>query len=81
MDTWAWLWIAWFFWSLVPFLVLETYAYRDGVPGNTLSEKVWLVLKAEGPLKKWRRVIRIVFLAAVLFLVWLVVHFATGGWV
>lgn len=68
-------WLAWGIYlaaGVVWFLVAETIALRNRVPGDTLSEVVWSLRL---PPVVW-------FLGAGLTLgltVWLVIHFASGG--
>lgn len=82
MSLWAWGWLAW----LAFFGVLETVAIVRSVrakragaedPTDTLSEHVWLWF-GTGPRPKGPAVYvrRFVLLA---FVVWLGVHFMTGG--
>lgn len=73
MDVWAWLWIGW----IVAFVVIEGLALKDRDRGDTLSEHVWewFSVKKPGPWAKARRTL----LAA--FMLWLSVHFLTGGWI
>lgn len=75
MDLWSWLWLGWIVLVAATFFALEIPAYRDGVPGNTLSERVWVLLAAKGRLRRFRTVIR---LGLLFFFVWLILHFFTG---
>lgn len=93
MTVWTWLWIGWG----VTFCVIEGVALFNSTRGDTLSEHVWAWLGVRtrkwqaagewdgGPDRrmpvtpKWTlRVARIVVLS---FMLWLTLHFATGGWV
>jgi hypothetical protein len=57
------------------FFVVEGLAIYHGT--GTLSSYVWSWFSVKGKGKAWRW--RRLFLLA--FMVWLVVHFVTGGWV
>ena len=88
MDGWAWAWIGW----LAYFGVVEGVAlYRSyqarragaGDPRDTLSEHVWMWfgVNREGSgierhSNAWARIRRVVLGG---FLLWLSVHFMTGG--
>jgi hypothetical protein len=70
-------WLAW----LAAFVVLEGKALADKRRGDTLSEHVWrwFGVKAQDPMPSgWVRFRRFSLLAG---LVWLTLHFLTGGWV
>lgn len=67
--------VAWLLWIFM-FFAIEMPAIWDKKPGNTLSEHVWKWFAITGKPKWWR--IRRIGLAS--FLVWLVTHFITGGW-
>lgn len=81
MDMWSWLWIGYVAVVVAGFFALEIPAYHDGIPGNTASEKIWYLLKAEGRLKRFRQLIRVLFLVACGVIVWAIIHFSSGGWV
>ena len=77
MDIWAWLWIAW----IVLFAGFESIALCRKAPGDTLSEHVWrwFGIGVHGDRPKatgWVRLRRVALLSS---LVWLVLHFLTGG--
>lgn len=73
MSGWTVLWLMW----IAMFFAIEVPAILDKDRGDTLSEHVWkwfgITNKSRG--YKLRRVI------LVFFLVWLVIHFLTGGWI
>ena len=80
MTVYTVLWLLW----LAYFLVVEGVALFNSRPGDTLSEHVWLWFgtewrKGQSPRERsgWTQ-LRRVLLAA--FMVWLTVHFLTGGW-
>ena len=64
----------WLIWGAF-FLAIEGAALRDKDPGQTLSEHIWR-WGAIGTKPKGWRIRRIVLLS---FMVWLLVHFLTGG--
>lgn len=81
MSVFTWLWIGWG----VAFGVIEGVALANSRHGDTLSEHVWAFLgvrrdgAAPHRTPRWTlRVARIVVLSGML---WLTLHFATGGWV
>ena len=81
MTVWLFLWLVW----LLFFAVVEGMALFNSKPGDTLSEHVWAWFgtewkKGQSPRKRsgWTQLRRFALLA---FMVWLTVHFITGGWV
>ena len=70
-----WYTVAWFGW-IVAFLVIEGLAIRDDDPGDTLSEHVWRWFSVTERTTGWR--VRRIALGG--FMMWLTVHFLTGGW-
>lgn len=76
MDFFDWYWPIWL---IIGFGVPEAVALFREERGDTLSEKVWAwfgtARSPKGPLVKTRRVILISIL------VWLIIHWVTGGWV
>lgn len=77
MSVFTGLWVGW----LVMFLVVEGVALFNRRPGDTLSEHVWAVIKPwKGPRERSgaEQLLRFLLLA---LLVWLPIHFFTGGWV
>ena len=67
--------VAWLVW-LALFIVIEGLAIRDKRKGDTLSEHCWewFAVKQRKRAWRWRRIL----LAS--FMVWLTVHFLSGGW-
>lgn len=67
------LWLIW----LGIFIIIEGLALADRDEGDTLSEHVWkwFAIKGKG---KWVTLRR---LALVTLMVWLTIHFLTGGWI
>jgi hypothetical protein len=67
------------------FLLIEGIALRNGTPGDTLSEQVWMLFgtqrrrpgEPERRRSGWTQLRRVLLLA---FMAWLSVHFLTGGW-
>jgi hypothetical protein len=84
MGVWGWLWVSW----IGLFLVLEGIALARRKYGDTLSEQVWNwfgIGKKDPqtgelirPASSWHVQSRRVALLA--FLIWLTVHFMTGGY-
>jgi len=73
MTGWDWAWIIWAVAAFGSFLAIEIPGYRQH---QTLSEHVWRLLGI-GKSLTWKfRFYRIVVIMALL---WLLVHFATGG--
>jgi hypothetical protein len=78
----TWMWLAW----IALFLGIEGVALFNSKPGDTLSEHVWAWFgtqrtkpgEAPRPRTGWTQARRAGLL---MFLVWLVAHFLTGGWV
>jgi hypothetical protein len=68
--------IAWLFW-LAMAAVIEIPALLNKAPGDTLSEHVWRWFSIRDKARGWQAR-RFVLLT---FMVWLTVHFLTGGWV
>ena len=71
----SWYTFAWLVW-LAAFIVIEGLAIRDKRRNDTLSEHCWEWFSVKQKKKAWRA--RRILLAA--FMVWLTVHFLTGGW-
>lgn len=75
MTLWGWIWVSW----LAAFGVLEGIALASHQWEKTLSGQTWLWFAiryvSEPRFKKPRR------LALVVLMVWLTLHFLTGGWV
>jgi hypothetical protein len=72
--------IGWFVWILY-FAVLEGVALFRSKPGDTLSEHVWVwfgTQKADlsRPVTGWTRIRRVILGG---FMLWLSIHFLTGG--
>lgn len=67
------LWLIW----LALFGAIEGAAIANKKPGDTLSEHVWRWFSISDKGKGWRAR-RVTLLA---FLVWLIAHFLTGGWI
>ena len=81
MSVFAWAWIGWG----VAFCVIEGVALANSRAGDTLSEHVWAWIGVRRPgaapvrTPRWTlRVARTIVLSGLL---WLALHFATGGWV
>lgn len=82
MSGYTLAWLAW----LGYFLVVEGMALFNSRPSDTLSEHVWAWFgtqrrKPGEPIRDrsgWTQARRFVLLA---FMVWVTVHFLTGGWV
>ena len=78
MSVFTVLWLSW----LVYFLVVEGVALFQSSPRHTLSAHVWAWfgtdLKGSKSKTGWARLRKFLLLT---FMVWLVVHFVTGGWV
>ncbi len=82
MNVYTWAWIGWG----LAFCAIEGVALANSRPGDTLSEHVWAWLGVRRPgqpapvrTPRWTlRVARTVVLSGLL---WLGLHFATGGWV
>ena len=81
MSGWTWLWLAWIGW----FLLVEGMALFNSTPGDTLSEHCWAWFgtrrrrpgEPERRRSGWTQLRRVILLS---FMVWLTVHFLTGGW-
>ncbi|MEV6638070.1 hypothetical protein AB0M54_45845 [Actinoplanes sp. NPDC051470] len=81
MSVYTVLWLLW----LAYFAVVEGVALFNSKPGDTLSEHVWMWFgtqrrKPGEPAREpsgWTKVRRVALAG---FLVWLAVHFLTGGW-
>lgn len=80
-DDWAWL-------AGLAFLgALEVVTLVRSVRGDTLSEHVWMWLGVRlqrdprWPDKTPNAKTKLARIAVLGFLAWLIVHFATGGWV
>ncbi len=73
MD-YTWIWIGWG----IYFGIFETLALLNKKRGDTLSETIWRWFAVQNPDAKLRKV-RV--LGLLLFMVWLLTHFVTGGWV
>ena len=67
----GWLWLLW----IAAFFAIEIPAWKDGVPGGTLSEYVWSLFSTRGKGRLWwvRRA------ALALGLSMLAYHFLNGG--
>lgn len=76
MTIFTALWLLW----LVYFLVVEGFALFKSSPGATLSAHVWAWFgtdtKNRSNRSGWARLRKLALLA---FMVWLLVHFMTGG--
>lgn len=81
MSGWTVAWIAWG----VAFAVIEGAALVNARSGDTLSEHVWawLGVRRDGtaPARTPRWTLRVARLIVLSGLLWLAIHFATGGWV
>ena len=81
-SFWDWIWIVWLVITAISFGILEGIALTDKRTGNTLSDHVWVFLgiNRDGihrtPSGKLR-FFRFLFCAGIM---WVVVHFVTGGW-
>ena len=81
MSAWTWAWIAWGAW----FALVEGMALFNSTPGDTLSEHCWAWFgtrrrrpgEPERRRSGWTQLRRVILLS---FMVWLTVHFLTGGW-
>jgi hypothetical protein len=73
MTFFSWYWLIWVF----LFCIGEYFAITNGVPGDTLSEQVWLLIGTgtEGSRTAVNWVWRVGILA---LLAWLIPHFMTG---
>ncbi|XVU22557.1 hypothetical protein ACQPZJ_35555 [Actinoplanes sp. CA-054009] len=73
--------IIWLIWLGI-FVVVEGVALFNKKPGDTLSEHVWKAFATQWDIGRertgWQQAKRFVLLA---FMVWLTIHFLTGGWV
>lgn len=71
------LWLAWLVW----FLIEEGIALARGGPGATLSAHVWRWFGTDRnerhPQSGWTRIRRVALAG---FMLWLAIHFMTGGW-
>lgn len=72
MTLYSWLWIGW----LALFGLIEGKALANKQRGDTLSEHVWRWFAVSGG--KYGRLRRF---GLVVLMVWLLVHFVTGGWI
>lgn len=71
--VWKWFWLAW----IVSFLAAEGFAIFSKQKGDTLSEHVWDW--ADFRNAKWSKS-RVVGTAGIFgLLMWLLIHFVTGG--
>lgn len=80
MDIWTILWLAW----LGLFAVIEGVALVRSDRGDTLSEHVWkwIGVGRHGQEKpKVTGSVKVRRVALVSFMVWLTLHFLTGGWI
>lgn len=81
MSAFTWAWLAWG----VAFCVVEGVAFVNSRAGDTLSEHVWAWLGVRtakaAPTVTPRWTLRVARTAVLSFLLWLALHFATGGWV
>lgn len=68
------LWIGW----LLYFVIVEAVALRNSRRGDTLSEHVWMWFGVRKEQTGWSRFRRVVLIG---FMVWLSLHFITGGWI
>lgn len=69
---WEWSWYTWAWIILLSAMViLEVVALIDPRKNDTLSSHAIFVMQA----RKWVRI------TVILFLVWITIHWATGGWV
>lgn len=68
MNTWAWIWLC----IGVLVVAVELIAIVRKGEGDTLSENVWK-LQRRG---SWGKFVRWMIAA---FLLWLIIHFASGG--
>lgn len=71
--TFTYLWLGW----LIAFMVIEAVALWKVGTQATLSAHVWRwgSVRVKGKAWRWRRLLLLAFM------VWLLVHFITGGWV
>lgn len=70
--TWEWSWYTWAWIILLSsMVVLEVVALIDPRKNDTLSAHAIFVMRA-------RKLVRV---AVILFLVWVTIHWATGGWI
>ena len=79
---WTALWLGWG----AAALTIEGIALFNSAHGDTLSEHVWAWLgvrprEAGTPRVTPKWTLRVARLVMIFFLVWLILHFATGGWV
>lgn len=80
MSVFTWAWIAWG----LAFCVIEGVALVNSRSGDTLSEHVWAfmgVRRAGQPYRTPRWTLRVARTVILSGLLWLALHFATGGWV
>ena len=81
MSVFTWLWIGWG----LAFAVIEGVALVNARAGDTLSEHVWawLGVRRSGarPARTPRWTLRVARIIVLSGLLWLALHFATGGWV
>ena len=68
----SWMWVAW----IAAFGVIEGVALFNKKKGDTLSENVWRWFKVKDPDSSGRS-LRMGVLGA--FLIWMLVHFMSGG--
>lgn len=81
MSVFTWLWIGWG----LAFAVIEGVALANSRAGDTLSEHVWAWLGVRRgrawPERTPRWTLRVARSVVLSGLLWLALHFATGGWV
>lgn len=81
ISTWTWAWLGVF----AAGALIEGVALVNSTTGDTLSEHVWAWLGVRGEragdrvTPRWT--LRVARLALLTFLMWITVHFVTGGWV
>lgn len=71
MTLYSWLWIAW----AAMFCIVEYFALTNGVPGDTLSEQVWMLIGTGSERSGLNWFFRVTLVAG---FAWLVPHFFTG---
>lgn len=81
MSVFTWLWIGWG----AAFAVIEGVALSNSKHGDTLSEHAWAFMGVRGskanPVRTPRWTLRVARIIVLSGLLWLTLHFATGGWV
>lgn len=75
IPDWNWFTWLWAFWAAF-FVVVEGIAVFNNIPGDTLSEQIWLVIGTKAEVKTttmwfWR-------VALVVGTAWTIPHFLTG---